>query len=641
VASSYSFPWLLRWDRTQANLRLLRRMLWSGLLVGSISWLSCLLWLIYHRVGIDGQHYFWTWIISSCLGEMPILCALRLPYAGGGYAAADIAASLTQHIYQQSFWAWCRDEALLSAVAPVSLLGLLLYKQAQRTAAERPAGEHVRGVQLITPDLLQRRLQSERRPSWWRAAFPAHRSAQHEGIPFAGLVIPQDLFRLHALITGSTGMGKSTVVRTFLEWLAAHGQTAIVVDPEREFVQQFYSPARGDVILNPFDQRCPHWSPWLELAAPEDAVALAKSLLPDPPGRGVTNELYFRQSARQLFVHLLHRLPSRDPQDIPKMLFGPPAALTQLLAGTPAASLIDPSAAPQRQAIVSTLQLAVEGFRFLPPPGEQIWSARTWAAQRTGWIFLTFQEQQSDALLPLLSLWLDLLIGRLLDTELERAEHDPAWVVIDELAAVGRQQHLEALLTRGRKHGVQAVIGFQAITQLQERYGAVTAATLLAAPAIKLFFRTGEPTTAEWCSQAIGEREVVRAEVSATSGSADSRDAFSVSRHRRREPLVLSSELQQLPRFTGYLCVAGNDVARVTIPASTVARHHPGFLPRAVNPTTAMLASPQPPTTAVPSAPLPPRVSDGRENTRVGQEEEDITVQEPAVRITPRGERRF
>ena len=86
----------------------------------------------------------------------------------------------------------------------------------------------------------------------------------------------------HFLITGSPGAGKSTLIRHLLGQVAERGQSAIVIDPDCEFVQEFYHEARGDVVLNPLDARCPFWSPWLEFregSLTMDAEAMAASLI--------------------------------------------------------------------------------------------------------------------------------------------------------------------------------------------------------------------------------------------------------------------------------------------------------------------------------------------------------------------------
>jgi type IV secretory pathway TraG/TraD family ATPase VirD4 len=46
------------------------------------------------------------------------------------------------------------------------------------------------------------------------------------------------------------------------------------------------------------------------------------------------------------------------------------------------------------------------------------------------------------------------------------------WIIADELPVLKRQAELETLVVRGRKRGLCAVLGFQAITQLRAIYGA-------------------------------------------------------------------------------------------------------------------------------------------------------------------------
>ncbi|HLH10098.1 MAG TPA: type IV secretion system DNA-binding domain-containing protein [Terriglobales bacterium] len=65
----------------------------------------------------------------------------------------------------------------------------------------------------------------------------------------------------HMQIIGDTGTGKSALMFQALRQVRSRGDSAIVYDPAREFVKRFYDPARGDVILNPLDKRCPYWGP--------------------------------------------------------------------------------------------------------------------------------------------------------------------------------------------------------------------------------------------------------------------------------------------------------------------------------------------------------------------------------------------
>ena len=56
---------------------------------------------------------------------------------------------------------------------------------------------------------------------------------------------------------GDTGSGKSSAIRQLLRQIENRGESAIVYDPAMDFLGEFYNPKRGDLILNPLDERCP------------------------------------------------------------------------------------------------------------------------------------------------------------------------------------------------------------------------------------------------------------------------------------------------------------------------------------------------------------------------------------------------
>ena len=285
----------------------------------------------------------------------------------------------------------------------------------------------------------------------------------------------------------------------------------MVLDPECEYVPEFYRPARGDLILNPLDARCPTWSPWWEVkpgSEAMDAEALAAALIPDASNMFAQSgaDFFFRQSARTLIVGLLESIESRRPSDIPKLLALPRGRSSReaLRGFAPAEALIDPGAHDQGAGIVATAFNATNPFRYLAGESERAWSALEWAQSRAGWLFLTSTEDSRDAALPLQSVWLDCIVRRLMA---EQERRDQVWIIADELPVLKRQNRTEALVVRGRKRGLCAVLGFQAITQLRAIYGHEQTATLAAAPATKLILRTGEADTARWSSAQIGERE--------------------------------------------------------------------------------------------------------------------------------------
>lgn len=529
-----------------------------------------LVWYWSGRLGGPGaHHYFGRWFLAWLFTQKLPLYFLSLPYRGRRCTIGSMYRHLNWRFYAgRSFGDWFSSYSLW-AVIPASVATLALVSLLFRDPDDPPQGRRLRGLQLIP----QRRLSRELR----RTAAPGDRP----GIELAGVRIPRSTEIEHVLITGATGAGKSMAIRSLLRQVQARGELAVVVDPECEHVSEFYRPARGDLILNPVDERCPYWSPWLELTEryyQADAAGLAASLIPESPrGYESGSDHFFRQSSRTLFESLLQIASPREPQSIPRLLELDREKLKQALSGTPAFSLIDPGAHEQGAGIIATVANATRSFAYLPSTdGRSAWSALHWSRQPEGWLFLSMRDASSSATVPLVNLWLDLIVGRLLDSQHRRK----VWIVVDELPVLGRQARLETLVTRGRKRGLCTVLGFQSIAQLRRIYGHEQATVLASMPSTKLILRVDEPETAAFLARQIGERETLHEEIGMSEGHGDRR--YNIQPVRRTEAVVMAAEIQRLPRLQGYLCIAGLDRARVRIKPCPAQRRQREFIPRAL-----------------------------------------------------------
>jgi type IV secretory pathway TraG/TraD family ATPase VirD4 len=199
-----------------------------------------------------------------------------------------------------------------------------------------------------------------------------------------------------------------------------------------------------------------------------------------------------------------------------------------------------------------------------------IWTATQWAETRRGWIFITSRPTMREALRPLISLWIDTLVLRLLNEPMP--EQKPVWFVIDELASLQRLPQLHTAITENRKSQNPVVLGFQGRSQMQARYGE-DAEAMLSQPATKIFLRTTEPRAAKWVSEAIGEIEIERLRETHYDGSRTGRN-FALD--RQTEPLVLPSEVSGLDDLRGFLKY-GNHVARFSFPFIALKEKCPGF----------------------------------------------------------------
>jgi len=383
------------------------------------------------------------------------------------------------------------------------------------------------------------------------------------------LRIPAQAEDQHIEIIGDTGSGKTTIIMQLLRQIQARGHSAIVYDPACEFIQRFYDASRGDIVLNPLDRRCPYWGPSEELIRRAEARTIAASLFqPTTDRKGE----FFIESPQKIFAHLLLSLPT--PQQLVDWM-SHPDEIDERVKGTELAALIDKKAPQQRSGVLGSLSLVADSFRLLPTRAEAAyeWTARQWSENRQGWIFITSQPAEREALRPLHSLWIDMLVLRLL-SEPKPGQH-PVWFVLDELASLQKLPQLHTAITENRKSRNPIILGFQGKAQLEVIYGHL-AEVMLSQPATKIFLKTTEPNAAEWVSRAIGKVEIERLRETQYDGSRAGRN-FSLD--RQTEPLVLDSEISGLENLRAFLKY-GNHVVRFSFPRQPISPTQPKFIER-------------------------------------------------------------
>ena len=398
--------------------------------------------------------------------------------------------------------------------------------------------------------------------------------------------VPRDREAMHFLIVGDSGTGKSAAIRQILSQVWERGEAAIVYDPAMEYLPQFYNEARGDVILNPLDARCPFWTPGDEVPHEAEALTLAVSLFPD---QGRENR-FFVEAPRKIFAHLINLRPT--PEELTYWMANA-NEIDKRIAGTEMAAMIDRGAANQRSGVLGSLNMVADAFKLLPRESEtkRRWSTVEWAKERKGWVFLTSKPTMRERMRPLISLWLDLLVLRLLNEESSKRK---TWFVLDELASLQHLPQLKTAVTENRKSNNPMVLGFQGKAQVEALYGHVAEA-MLSQPATKIFLKTSEPYASEWISKAIGEVEIERFRETRTHGQFPvGRKSESEARDITREPLVMASEVAGLDPLHGYL-KHGNLVLRMRFPYLELANNAEKFVER--KPTAAVVkttAQPEP-----------------------------------------------
>jgi hypothetical protein len=541
------------------------------------AWAGLTLYLVWRHTGnLRGLNhaYFFRWAICGLLVRLPLLSRFAarcsVPLDGGGWypmpALVDWLNGPT--MYRLPITDWLIHFGLRAALLPLGLGIIALVWRMRR----RIDVTHIRGLKLLTPREHNRQLNG----GVIRKMFD-----QHTGIQIGTSIIPRQKECENFLISGSPGSGKSTIDRHMLHQVRDRAQTAIVLDVDSEFIQEFYDEGRGDIVLNPLDARCPFWTPWLEFREESftmDTEAMAASLV-----RGAARtptEEFFRDSARTLIEAIFEKATDRQhPGSIADFLAQPRPAIHKQLAGTRAYPLVDEHAAEQGTGIISVAANATKGFYHLPrrDQTDRVWSARQWAEKRQGWIFLPSTEDARAAIQSLQAVWLDALVRWLMAADIGSEQ---IWIFVDELPAMGYQNQIEQLLTRGRKRGISTVIGFQNVSQLRAIYGRDRTVTLTSAPTTKCILRCDEAETAKWASELLGSREIERTEMTMLAGLSNMREGVNLNARRTTEHIVTPAEIQLLKPFHGYLAVAGENRTTIRIPERHLEKNFPAFIPR-------------------------------------------------------------
>jgi type IV secretory pathway TraG/TraD family ATPase VirD4 len=373
----------------------------------------------------------------------------------------------------------------------------------------------------------------------------------------------------HIELMGDTGAGKTSLIMQILRQIQDRGEMAIVYDPACEFIQRFYNADREDIVLNPLDARCPYWGPSEELRRKAEAKAIAASLYqPTSEKKGE----FFTETPQKIFAHLLTFGPT--PTQLVAWLSNPDE-IDQRVSGTEMKAMIAKGAQQQRNGVLASLGLVADSLRMLPTKEQSktAWSATEWAETRKGWIFITSSATEREALRPLHSLWIDLLVLRLLTAP--QGTQKPVWFVLDELASLQRLPQLHTAITENRKSQNPLVLGFQGKAQLEVIYGHL-AEVMLSQPATKIFLKTTEPKAAEWVSNAIGKIEIERMKETHFDGT---RSGKNFTLDRQVEPLVMDSEISGLENRHAFLKL-GNNVARFHFEYMDLPRMTRGFIPR-------------------------------------------------------------
>lgn len=397
-------------------------------------------------------------------------------------------------------------------------------------------------------------------------------------LSIGGVPIAHDAEVEHILLSGATGTGKSTIMDAFLPQIRARSDRCFIVDLNGAFYARHGRP--GDLLLNPYDRRTVEWSPFAELAHDADYRRVAAAMIPPARDGGMNGDwIQYGQGMVADVMRVMKRQGAVSAPGLHKWLTAAsPEALRTILQGTTSAVLSESSNEKFLGSVRGVTTPYIEYLDLLPA-GADAFSVRNWVRDESNkvWLFLTYRQDEQDKLGAFLSCVAAIAMIEALSLPESRTRR--LFFFLDELATLGHLGRVPDMLTKLRKHGGSVVLAVQVLSQLRAIYGADMAQAIMANAATKVILRQGDAETAQAWQAQLGEREVRR-----WSESWSRNDGGSERGRRRskgqsfgeqlvREPVMLASELMDMPNLTGVVMRAGmphqrfNYVDSVGLPA--------------------------------------------------------------------------
>ena len=362
----------------------------------------------------------------------------------------------------------------------------------------------------------------------------------------------------HIMTNGDTGTGKTTLLRQLMAYAWECGDSAVVLDSKLEFVPEFYDESRGDLILSPKDDRCPYWSIGEEVRDEADAISVTRAMYPSQSNNPQAE--WFEAQATRIAAYLLtYSVPRPSCTDFGNWM-AHPEEIDKRLKGSEYEHTLSKNSAPQRNGILGTMNTAGMSLRMMPaqPGNRPLFHIRDWCKHRQGWLFLPNTQDTREALRPLQSMWIDLLMLRLMSMG-PQPDLPRVWIFLDELASLNTLPALHTAITEMRSTGNPIVMAMQNLADLEMLYGKKSE-TIFSQTFTKFVLRTSDGRSAESLSKLAGDVELLRLKETHSHGPSVRGRNASFTTETVREPRILPSEIQALENLHGFFLQPGKVV---------------------------------------------------------------------------------
>jgi len=381
-------------------------------------------------------------------------------------------------------------------------------------------------------------------------------------LELAGVFIPE----FHELtpwsFVGRPRIGKTVAIKSLLDQVLPIGKR-VIFDSKGDTITTHFR--EGDLVFAPaVDQRSLQWTIFNDITSISQIASIAAALIPE----GIGNNKMWAVGAREVLEGLLlhgYYKNKKTNRELWELCCLDPEQMHAVLNETPGAERAAGMLANPKSNTAYSFYVSL--IAFLKPiqllaKMDGPFCVKQWLnSPGTNSIFIVSTPEHQDALKPVMSLFLSMLINAHLSMpdDLERR----IWYFMDELTILPKIEKLVDAINFGPSKGLISILGFQSLTLLDKIYGQEIRESIWSAIGTHVLYSVGNKNTAlEMCS-IIGEQEVLEHRNTMSIGITDSRDGTSSMEQLTRRTLVMPDEIRDLPPLSAFIKILGYPATRV------------------------------------------------------------------------------
>lgn len=373
----------------------------------------------------------------------------------------------------------------------------------------------------------------------------------------------------HIIALGSTGSGKTNLIKIIGDQVRRSDQPAIVLDLTGEMIARYYDEKKGDILFNPSDDRSYAWDIKKELELKEKLDLFASSLF---SGKATSDD-FWSDSAKQAFIDIFTQVIFVQHKSIKELHNTLTRSnlqdLEEIVKGTDSQNLIDPENYKTTKSILQHIISCIGWLARLEVSDRDTFSIRSFCQEavakgRGSWLFFSSPRSATKLFHVFYNIILNLAKDSIID--LGPNPNRRVWLIIDELASFKDLGSLEECVAELRKYGGCVLTATQSINQLNSLYRIDTARTILDQFNTKFFFKGN--IEQQILSNCLGVVELEKTHESISYGAHEMRDGVSISKSTTIKPLINSSQIASLDPLECYVILPDTNIkcAKIKVP---------------------------------------------------------------------------